>query len=108
MKYFFKFMEKELTESLKVYEEFKSSREAYINKFNKMKKMKNNTKSDYLDLELMRQFYGYYLITSSEEYENLNKRHEERMNLQFIKYYENKETLIKDYNIFNSLLNINN
>ena len=108
MKYFFKFMEKELTESLKVYEEFKSSREAYINKFNKMKKMKNNTKSDYLDLELMRQFYGYYLITYSEEYENLNKRHEERMNLQFIKYYENKETLIKDYNIFNSLLNINN
>ena len=108
MKYFFKFMEKELIESLKIYDDFKSSRDAYLNKFNKMKKTKNINKSDYLEIDLMHKYYGYYLITYTEEYENLKKRHEERMKFQFIKYCENKETLIKDYNIFNSLLNINN
>ena len=108
MKYFFKFMEKELIESLKIYDEFKSSRDAYLNKFNKMKKTKNINKSDYLEIDLMHKYYGYYLITYTEEYENLKKRHEERMKFQFIKYCENKETLIKDYNTFNSLLNINN
>ena len=108
MKYFFKFMEKELNESLKVYEEFKISRDTYLNKFNKMKKMKNIMKNDYSDLDILKNYYGYYLITYSNEYENLNKRHEERMNNQFIKYCENKDTLIKDYNIFYSLLNINN
>ena len=108
IRYFFKFMEKELNDSLKVYDDFKLSRDAYILKYNKMKKMKNISKDEFLNLDILHKYYGYYLSTYLNEYDNLNKRHEERMNIQFIKYCNETDIFIQDYNTFISLLNFNN
>ena len=108
IRYFFKFMEKELNDSLKVYDDFKLSRDAYLVQYNKMKKMKNIRKEDFLNLDLLLKYYGYYLSTYLKEYDNLNKRHEERMNRQFIKYCNDTDIFIQDYNTFISLLNFNN
>ena len=108
LRYFFKFMEKELNDSLKVYEDFKMSRNAYVERYNKLKKVKNIPKNDYLNLDFLHKYYGYYLSTYLTEYDNLNKRHEERMNYQFIKYCNNTDIFIQDYNTFISLLNFNN
>ena len=108
IRYFFKFMEKELNDSLKVYDDFKLSRDAYINKYNRMKKMKCIPKEEFLNLDILHKYYGYYLSTYLNEYDNLNKRHEERMNIQFIKYCNETDIFIQDYNTFISLLNFNN
>ena len=108
LRYFFKFMEKELTDSLKVYEDFRLSRNIYLDRFNKMKKNKNSTKDDFLNLDALHKYYGYYLTTYLNEYNNLNKRHEERMNYQFINYCNDSDIFIQDYNTFISLLNFNN
>ena len=108
LRYFFKFMENELTDSLKVYEDFRLSRNIYLDRFNKMKKNKNSTKDDFLNLDALHKYYGYYLTTYLNEYNNLNKRHEERMNYQFINYCNDSDIFIQDYNTFISLLNFNN
>ena len=108
IRYFFKFMEKELNDSLKVYDDFKLSRDAYINKYNRMKKMKCIPKEEFLNLDILHKYYGYYLSTYLNEYDNLNKRHEERMNIQFIKYCNDTDIFVQDYNTFISLLNFNN
>ena len=107
IKYYFKFMQKEIKETDKLYNCFKTSRDNYVNQYNKAKKaVKNKSKEEDLS-EKKRNEYGFNLYILLTEYENLHKRLQIRMNRQFIKLCKEKETFAKDYNVFNELLNYN-
>jgi hypothetical protein len=104
IKYYFKFMQKEIKESEKLYNCFKISRDNYINQYNKAKKaVKNKNKEEDLS-DKKRNEYGFNLYMLLREYDNLHKRLQVRMNKQFIKLCKEKETFTKDYTIFNELL----
>ena len=105
IKYYFKFMQREIKESEKLYNCFKISRDNYINQYNKAKKaVKNKNKEEDLS-DKKRNEYGFNLFMLLKEYDNLHKRLQVRMNKQFIKLSKEKETFTKDYTIFNELLN---
>ena len=107
IKYYFKFMQKEIKESEKLFNCFKSSRDIYINQYNKAKKaVKNKNKEEELS-DKKRNEYGFNLYMLLNEYEELHKRLRIRMSKQFIKLCKEKDTFAKDYNIFNELLNFN-
>lgn len=105
IKYYFKFMQRELKQTEKLFNCFKSSRDNYINQYNKAKKaVKNKNKEEEMS-EQKRNEYGFNLYMLLKEYDNLHKRLRVRMNKQFIKLSKNKEKFSSDYNIFNELLN---
>ena len=107
IKYYFKFMQREIKESEKLYNCFKSSRDNYVNQYNKAKKaVKNKNKEEEMS-EIKRNEYGFNLYMLLKEYGSLHKRLQVRMNKQFIKLCKEKETFTKDYNIFSELLNYN-
>ena len=108
LKYFFKFFEKELNEALFLYNSYKTSRDVYINEFYSLKKKLGPSNEDLRLLSNFRKHYGYYLTSFINEYQNLNKRHEERMSYQLIKYCENANLYFQDYQKFISLLSFYN
>ena len=108
LKYFFKFFEKELNEALFLYNSYKTSRDVYINEFYSLKKKLGPSNEDLRLLSNFRKHYGYYLTSFINEYQNLNKRHEERMSYQLVKYCENANLYFQDYQKFISLLSFYN
>jgi hypothetical protein len=105
LKYFFKFYEKELNESLNLFNEYKSSKDLYLKEFQNSKKNNKNNKEDLQSLNNLRKHYGYYLSRFLEEYKNLIKRHDERMIHQFKKYSGNTNVYVQDYQNFIKLIN---
>ena len=105
LKYFFKFYEKELNESLNLFNEYKSSKDLYLKEFQNSKKNNKNNKEDLQSLNNLRKHYGYYLSCFLEEYKNLIKRHDERMIHQFKKYSGNTNVYVQDYQNFIKLIN---
>ncbi len=106
LKYFFKYFNKELNEALILYNSYKTSKDVYISEFLNLKKKLGPSNEDLRLLNNLRKHYGYYLSSFLNEYQNLNKRHEERMSYQLIKYSENTNIYIQDYQKFISLLSI--
>ena len=107
IKYYFKFMQKEIKESEKLFNCFKVSRDTYINQYNKAKKaVKNKNKEEEISIK-NRNEYGFNLYMLLNEYDNLHQRLQIRIQKQFIKLSKEKDTFSKDYNIFNELLNFN-
>lgn len=105
IKYYFKFMQREIKESEKLYNCFKVSRDNYINQFNKAKKaVKNKNKEEELS-DKYRNEYAFNLYMVLKEYDDLHKRQQIRMKKHFIKLAKDKETFAKDYHIFNEMLN---
>ena len=105
IKYYFKFMQREIKETEKLYNSFKTSRDNYINQYNKAKKAVKNKNKEEETTEKNRNEYGFNLYMLLSEYEDLHKRLQERIVKQFIKLSKEKETFAKDYHIFNELLN---
>ena len=104
IKYYFKFMQKEIKETERLYNCFKSSRDSYMNQYNKAKKaVKNKNKEEEMS-DKYRNEYAFNLYMVLKEYDYLHKRQQTRMRKQFIKLCKEKETFTKDYNIFNELL----
>ena len=105
IKYYFKFMQREIKETEKLFNCFKSSRDNYINQYNRAKKaVKNKNKEEEMS-DKKRNEYGFNLYMLLKEYDNLHKRLQVRMNKQFIKLSKNKDKFASDYNIFYELLN---
>jgi hypothetical protein len=105
IKYYFKFMQREIKESDKLYNCFKVSRDNYISQYNKAKKaVKNKNKEEELS-DKYRNEYAFNLYMILKEYDDLHKRQQMRMKKHFIKIAKDKETFAKDYNIFNEMLN---
>lgn len=105
IKYYFKFMQKEIKETDKLYNCFKVSRDNYISQYNKAKKaVKNKNKEEELS-DKYRNEYAFNLYMVLKEYDDLHKRQQTRMKKHFIKIAKDKDTFAKDYNIFNEMLN---
>ena len=105
LKYFFTYFELELNEALNLYNNYKTSKDVYIKEFQNLKKKLGPSNEDLTLLNNLRKHYGYYLTSFLDEYRNLNQRHNERLSYQFIKYAENINIYIQDYQNFIALLN---
>ena len=106
LKYFFKFFEKELNESLNLYNEYKSSKDIYLREFESLKKNNKNDKEHLEMLNNLRKHYGYYLNCFIEEYDNLIQRHDQRMIFQFKKYRENINIYVQEYQNLIKFINV--
>ena len=106
-KYFFKFINKENISYLKKYEEFKISRDEYISKFEKVKKMQVRQKKDYDAVFKLRRNYGLQLMMINKEYESLGERQAYRCMTQFAKFNQNRDIILQNFNNCIKLFNIN-
>ena len=106
-KYYFKFMNKENASFLKKYEEFKVARDDYKSKYEKVKKQPIKLPKDVDIVKNLRVDYGLQLIMVNNEYQNLLERQANRSLTQFLKYNENKNIILQDYNNCIKLFNIN-
>ena len=107
IKYFFKFMNKENVSFLKKYDEFKAARDEYKSKYDKIKKQPVKVQRDIDAIQRVRRDYGFQLIMINSEYEKLLERQAERSMAQFLKYNDNKNILLQNYNNCIKLFNIN-
>ena len=106
-KYFFKYICKENISFLQKFEEFKSSRDEYKSKFEKMKKMPIKTPKDLEIFQKLRRNYGLELLMVNSEYDKLIERHANRCLNQFMRYNDNRTTLLHNFQNCLKLLNIN-
>ena len=106
-KYFFKFMNKENISYLKKYEEYKTSRDEYISKFEKVKKIQVRQKKDFDAVFKLRRNYGLQLIMINKEYESLGERQAYRCMTQFAKFNQNRDIILQNFNNCIKLFNIN-
>ena len=106
-KYYFKFINKENVSFLKKYEEFKSCREEYKSKYEKVKKLPIKQPKDIELVRKMRRDYGLHLLMINSEYKKLLERQANRCLTQFMKYNENKNIILQNFNNCVKLFNIN-
>ena len=89
------------------FEEFKSSRDEYKSKFEKMKKTPIKTPKDLEIFQKLRRNYGLELLMVNSEYNKLIERHANRCLNQFMRYNDNRTTLLHNFQNCLKLLNIN-
>ena len=107
VKYYFKFMNKENVSYLKKYEEFKSARDDYKSKYEKIKKSPNKLPKDLEMVQKLRVNYGLQLAVINAEYQKLLERQANRCITQFGKYNDKKDIILQNFNNCIKLLNIN-
>lgn len=105
VKYYFKFMQKELNTFNNLVEELRQSRNSYNYLFAKVNRKEILSDKESKDVTSLQKFYGYYLYSTMKEYERLNRKHAKRFEKQFAYMSENKDKFLSDYNHFVSLLN---
>ena len=106
-KYFFKFINKENVSFLKKYDEFKSVRDEYKSKYEKVKKLPTRTQKDLNLINNLRRDYGLELLMVNNEYQKLIERQANRCTLQFMKYNNKKDVILQNFNKCVKLFNIN-
>ena len=106
-KYYFKFMNKENVSYLRKFEEFRVTRDDYIVKYEKVKKMQIKPPKELELLKILRVEYGLQLLMVNKEYDNLLERQGNRCLNQFMKYNNNQRIILQDYENCKNLLNIN-
>ena len=104
-KYFFKYIQKEVSSYLKNFEAFEDSKDDYKKKFEKLQKNKSPKQKDQESVKQYRNLYGFYLVNIIEEYNKLNERQGKRVNKQFFLYNKEKEIFFQDYDNFYRLFN---
>ena len=92
---------------IKKYEEYKTIKDDYINKFEKMKKIQNKNEKDLKIFNNLRIDYGLELLMVNNEYEKLIERQGNRMMGQFLKYNDNKKIILQDFKNCVKLFNLN-
>ena len=97
IKYYFKFINKEYTTFLKYFENYRMAHDHYKKTFERLKKAKNPSKEDIIELNDLKKYYGFELIQINDEYSNLEERLGKRLKKQFTKYYQNKDILFQGY-----------
>ena len=106
-KYFFKFINKENVSYLRKFEEFRVTREDYRIKYEKLKKLPIRQPKDLEVIKTLRVEYGMQLLMVNKEYHNLLERQAYRCLKQFMKYNENQQIILQDYENCRNLFNIN-
>ena len=98
MKYFFKFMQRELLEFTPVYNEYRNARGSY---------MDLKEKGDPKETETITRYYGFILNRGCQEYERLHKLQYKRLRRQFEHIEDNKNEFIVDYVNFMRMISFN-
>ena len=106
-KYFFKYMNKENVSYLKKFEEFRVTREDYKKNYEKIKRLQTRQPKDLETIKTLRVEYGLQLLMVNDEYKKLIERQAYRCMVQFMKYNENQNTILKDYENCRKLFIIN-
>ena len=106
-KYFFKFINKENVSYLRKFEEFRVTREDYRIRYEKLKKLPVRQPKDLEVIKTLRVEYGMQLLMVNKEYHNLLERQAYRCLKQFMKYNENQQIILQDYENCRNLFNIN-
>ena len=106
-KYFFKFINKENVSYLRKFEEFRVTREDYRIKYEKLKKLPVRQPKDLEVIKTLRVEYGMQLLMVNKEYHNLLERQAYRCLKKFMKYNENQQIILQDYENCRNLFNIN-
>ena len=107
IKYYFKFISKEYKYFLKNFDNYKAARDEYKKTFDKVKKMKNPTQDNLIELKDIKKYYGFQLICVNDEYKKLESRMEKRLINQFTCYSQGKDTIFQDFNNCIKLVNFN-
>ena len=107
IKYFFRFMGKENTSFLRKCEGFKTARDDYKSKYEKVKKMPNKIQKDLETVLKLRRDYGLQLAAINIEYQRLIERQANRALSQFLKYGNNKELILQSFNNCIKLFSVN-
>jgi hypothetical protein len=94
MKYYFKYISRELTEFTSIVNEYQNARNAYMDLKSKQGK----------ETEVIRKYYGFYMNKAVEEYERLHKVQYKRMKNQFEVIEDRKSDFILDYSHFVRLM----
>ena len=106
-KYYFKYMNKENVSYLRKFEEFKVTREDYKKNYEKVKRLQIRQQKDLDSIKTLRVEYGLQLLMVNDEYKKLIERQAYRCMVQFMKYNENQNTILKDYENCRKLFIIN-
>ena len=106
-KHFFNYMNNENDSFIKKYEEYKTIKDDYLNKFEKMKKIQNKNEKDIKIFNNLRIDYGLKLLMINNEYDKLIERQGNRMMTQFLKYNDNKIIILQNFKNCVKLFNIN-
>ena len=108
IKYYFKFMQKEIDETIPLFSKFKTSKDTYEAQFKKVKKLQNQDSREDKALDSAKKFFAYTLTMLVNQYKELIYRHRDRMIHQFIIIDRNKDKYIQDYIHFINLIQGNN
>jgi len=106
-KYFFKFINKENVSYLRKFEEFRVTRDDYRKNYEKVKKMQVRQHKDLDLVKKSRVEYGLQLLMVNKEYHNLLERQGNRCLVQFMKYSDNQQIILQNYENCKNLFNIN-
>lgn len=106
-KYFFKFINKENVSYLRKFEEFRVTRDDYRKNYEKVKKMQVRQPKDLDLVKKSRVEYGLQLLMVNKEYHNLLERQGNRCLVQFMKYSDNQQIILQNYENCKNLFNIN-
>ena len=107
IKYFFKFLNKDNVSFLKKFEEFRTSRDDYKNKFEKIKKLQVKPPKDVELIKKLRMNYGIQLLMVNQEYYYLLERQAYRCLTQFMKYQQQEKSILQSYENCKILFDIN-
>ena len=95
LKYFFQFMKKEISDVNKIYDEFKITKEIYVEQFNKNNK--NSTEKEKKELLDLKTLFAFRCESLISEYEKLKERHKIRLGKKIIKCIKNNQILLENY-----------
>ena len=104
MKYYFKYMQKEIKSAEPLFKKFKESEQAFDNQAKRMQSITSNRRKEELLFEGLKRAFGFYMKIFQKEYDLLLERQRNRMKGHLLKLYGNKEKYLADYETFVKLL----
>ena len=103
LKFFFQYMKKEIEDSIFKFEEFKSTKESYLNMFNKVNRltlMYQSTEKESEQLKDLKTLLAFRTESLIVEFETLIERHQVRLANQIKKTLKNREEFVKNCTLF--------
>jgi uncharacterized phage infection (PIP) family protein YhgE len=103
LKFFFQYMKKEIEDSIFKFEEFKSTKESYLNMFNKVNRltlMYQSTEKESEQLKDLKTLLAFRTESLIVEFETLIERHQVRLANQIKTSLKNREEFVKNCMLF--------
>ena len=97
LKYFFQFMKKEISDVNKIYDEFKITKECYVEQFNKVNKLATPNEKENKQLLDFKTLFAFRCESLLNEYEKLIERQKIRLGKNILKSMKNNQDFIEKY-----------